>query len=65
MNVKRLSAAESGYMELVGAKKDADCRKVAVPGGVSKRLGCCDLYRPEDREVQEFRCGVCEYLDAK
>jgi hypothetical protein len=28
-------------MELDGAEKDADGRKADVPGGVSRKLGCC------------------------
>lgn len=59
---KRVSASEAGYMELSGASKDKDCKKVQVKGGVSAKLGCCNLYQPEDKGVKEFRCGVCEYL---
>ena len=58
----RESAKQAGYMELAGAVKDADCHKVRVTGGVSKQLGCCDRFHPEDDSVQEFRCGTCEYL---
>ena len=58
----RLSASEAGYMELQGAHKDADCRKVKVDGGVSKQLGCCNEFQPESKSVQQFRCGNCEYL---
>ena len=58
----RLSAAQAGYMELQGAKKDADCRKVNVKGGVSKTLGCCNEFQPESKSVKQFRCGMCEYL---
>jgi hypothetical protein len=56
-----ISAEEAEYMELKGAEKDADCRKVDVDGGVSSDLGCCDKFQPEDDEVQQFRCGTCEY----
>lgn len=58
----RLSASQAGYMELAGATKDADCRKVNVKGGVSKQLGCCNEFQPESRSVKQFRCGTCEYL---
>jgi len=58
----RMSAEQAGYMELQGARKDADCRKVNVPGGVSKELGCCNEFEPQDDSVQEFECGQCEYL---
>lgn len=58
----RLSAAQAGYMELVGAVKDADCKKVAVKGGVSKELGCCNEFQPEAKTTKQFRCGVCEYV---
>ncbi len=60
----RLTAAQAGYMELSGAEKDAECRKVAVPGGVSKELGCCNEFQPESKYVKRFRCGDCEYMIA-
>lgn len=59
----RMTASAAGYMELSGAKKDADCVKVYVKGGVSKDLGCCNEFQPESKAVQEFRCGKCEYLN--
>lgn len=59
----RESAKQAEYMELAGARKDADCRKVYVKGGVSTKLGCCDRYQPASRSVQEFRCGKCEYVE--
>jgi hypothetical protein len=59
-----MSAEEADYMELSGAKKDADCLKVSVEGGVSKQLGCCNEFAPKDG-AQEFRCGTCEYLTKK
>lgn len=58
----RFTAKAAGYMELKGAQKDADCKKVAVEGGVAKVLGCCNYFEPVARSVQEFRCGKCEYL---
>ena len=61
----RLSAAQAGYMELVGAKKDAECAKVRVTGGVSKELGCCNYFEPEAQSVTQFRCGTCEYKKGK
>lgn len=57
----RLTAAQAGYMELASAKKDADCRKVEVAGGISKELGCCNEFQPEARTTKRFRCGDCEY----
>ena len=59
---ERLTAEDAEYMELAGAVKDADCKKVFVRGGVSKKLGCCDKFDPEDASVKNFRCGTCEYL---
>ena len=61
----RLTAAQAGYMELAGAVKDADCRKVSVPGGISSELGCCDEFEPEARDTKQFRCGDCEYKKGK
>lgn len=48
-------------MELDGAEKDSDCQIVEVPEGVSTKLGCCNLYKPENG-ADEFRCGECRYL---
>jgi len=50
-------------MELAGAVKDADCEKVAVPGGVSTTLGCCNYFEPQSKSVQKFSCGTCEYVN--
>jgi hypothetical protein len=58
----RFTERAAGYMELSGAQKDADCKKVQVTGGVSTQLGCCNYFEPEKRSVQQFRCGNCEYL---
>lgn len=58
----RLSAEQAGYMELSGAKKDADCHKVKVAGGVSTHRGCCNKFEPEKRTCDGFRCGNCEYV---
>jgi hypothetical protein len=58
----RLSAAQAVYMELAGAVKDADCRKVFVQDGVSSELGCCNEFQPEAPDTKRFRCGDCEYL---
>ena len=57
----RMTPEEAGYMELRGARKEGDCHKVAVPGGVSFRLGCCNEFEPLTEEVQKFSCGTCEY----
>lgn len=62
LKVARIPESEAGYMELRGAVKDADCRKVEVDGGVSSQLGCCNFFEPESEGVQEFRCGQCEYI---
>ena len=62
LKVERVSEEAAGYMELRGAEKDSDCRKVDVDGGVSSRLGCCNLFQPKSDKVQEFECGQCEYL---
>jgi len=59
----RLSAAQAGYMELQGAKKDADCRKVDVKGGISMDLGCCNEFQPESKATCCFKCGDCEYKE--
>jgi hypothetical protein len=61
-NDERIPEKEAGYMELQGARKDADCRKVAVKGGVSSALGCCNHFEPESRATRKFTCGTCEYL---
>lgn len=61
---ERISAKSAGYLELQGAQKDADCRKVRVSGGISKQLGCCNLYQPESSSVRQFKCGVCEYVSS-
>lgn len=55
----------AGYMELRGAVKDASCALVQVDGGVSRERGCCDLYEPRGEDVDEFRCGECEYVRQK
>jgi len=59
----KLSSKAADYMELTGAKKDGDCSKVAVKGGVSKERGCCNYYQPRNHQVIAFKCGVCEYLE--
>lgn len=55
----KVSPENAGYMELDGAVKDSDC--AIVEGRVSSRLGCCNLFDPE-QNADEFRCGECEYL---
>src|SRR5438128_9976417 len=58
--VEKVSAQASGYMELEGAKKDGDCAIVEVKNGISKELGCCNLFDPK-RGVKLFSCGTCTY----
>lgn len=58
----RKSAKSVDYMELPGARKDADCRIVEVPGGVSSRLGCCNDFELGEGQQKQFRCGTCKYL---
>lgn len=58
----RVSAKSVDYMELPGARKDADCRHVAVRGGVSTQLGCCNDFELQTGRPKEFRCGTCEYV---
>ncbi len=54
-------AEQAGYMELEGAQKDADCQIVAVPGGVSSDLGCCNEFQPQEG-TQLFSCGTCVFV---
>jgi hypothetical protein len=61
----RLTADAAGYMELAGARKDADCKKVEVKDGVSRGLGCCNEFEPQSTSVQKFHCGECEYVKSK
>jgi hypothetical protein len=61
----RISASKAGYMELIGAKKDGDCRKVDVSAGVSLERGCCNLFYPELRTTKVFSCCTCEYQKPK
>lgn len=56
----KASKETAGYMELAGAKKDANCSE--VEGNVSTRLGCCNYFEPKSEAAQEFRCGMCEYV---
>jgi hypothetical protein len=63
--VDKIPQAQSGYMELAGARKDADCGKVEVKGGISMELGCCNYFEPENSSVSAFRCGNCEYHEQK
>lgn len=58
---KKVTAEAAGYMELPGAVKDAGCQIVNVPGGVARRKGCCNLYKPTP-ESDEFRCGECRFV---
>jgi len=60
---KKVSAEAAGYMELKGAVKDGGCKIVHVEGGISKKLGCCNLFNPSNGQVTEFRCGTCKFED--
>ena len=60
----RMTPETAGYMELEGAQKAGDCGKVRVPGGVSKKLGCCNEYNPQSK-ADEFRCGECTHVIEK
>lgn len=58
---KKVSEVASGYMELDGAVKDGSCKVVDVPGGISLKRGCCNLYKKQ-KGADEFRCGLCQYV---
>ena len=61
----RVDGKIAGYMELPGAEKDGDCVRVQVPGGVSGKLGCCNLFEWDHNTGKLFSCGTCEYIRAK
>ena len=61
-NHHRISGAKAAYMELKGAKKDGDCSKVEVPGGISRDRGCCNLYSPQKDDTTVFDCGHCHHV---
>lgn len=65
MTDSRMSASAAGYMELVGARKDGDCSKVEVSGGLSKERGCCNEFKPETRMTTKFSCGTCRFVEAQ
>lgn len=54
----RTDAEKAGYVELEGAQKDSDCSVVNVPGGVSSKAGCCNLWDGAPG-AQAFSCGTC------
>jgi hypothetical protein len=58
---RRINERAAGYVELPGATKDGDCEAVEVAGGISRKLGCCNLFDPENA-AQLFNCGSCEYV---
>ena len=60
--MSKIPSAQAGYMELTQARKDGDCSKVEVAGGVSKELGCCNHFHPESKTTKRFDCGNCEYV---
>lgn len=62
--MKKIPADHAGYMELAGARKDADCSLVAVTGGVSAEKGCCNLYDPQ-AQADDFKCGECIYVTGR
>lgn len=61
----KIPSALAGYMELVGAVKDGDCKIVAVADGISKQRGCCNKFQPENAKTVQFSCGNCEYVTDK
>jgi len=63
-NKGKLTEKEAGYMELEGAKKDGDCHIVHVENGISKDLGCCNLFRYSPGKEKKFSCGTCSYESA-
>jgi hypothetical protein len=63
--MQKVPSAQAGYMELSGAKKDAQCKKVEVAGGVSRDLGCCNYFDPQNKQVSQFKCGTCEYVQIR
>jgi hypothetical protein len=65
MNAKRANEHSAGYMELAGAQKDGECEIVEVEGGVSSKLGCCDLFWPKDDQTKVFSCGTCQFVEVK
>jgi hypothetical protein len=60
---EKVNELSAGYMELAGSKKDGGCRIVDVQGGISKDLGCCNLFKPESAKTSRFSCGTCHYED--
>ena len=63
LQMERVDAKIAGYMELPGAQKDGDCVRVKVTGGISHKLGCCNLFEWEKRgPAKLFSCGTCEYV---
>jgi hypothetical protein len=57
----RVDAKTAGYMEFDGAVKDADCERVKVSGGVSRELGCCNLFGKTS--IKKFSCGTCKFVE--
>jgi hypothetical protein len=60
--MKRIDAKTAGYLELPGAQKDGDCVRVEVSRGISKQLGCCNLFEFDKGRRKLFSCGTCEYV---
>ena len=60
-----LRAAGLDRLHAVWAKKDGECSKVKVNGGISLERGCCNLFERESRYTTKFSCGTCEYQEKK
>ena len=58
----KVTAQSVDYMELPGAKKDAECSHVDVKGGVSGKLGCCNDFEWDHGTGKLFSCATCEYV---
>jgi hypothetical protein len=59
---EKMDGDYAGYMELEGAEKDGGCKIVAISNGISKELGCCNLFHPVDG-AKKFSCGTCKFED--
>lgn len=57
------SHSSAGYMELIGAKKDATCKK--VEGQISRSRGCCNRFERQTPKTDRFSCGTCSYVVIK
>jgi hypothetical protein len=57
----RTDGESAGYVELPGAKKDADCTSVNVQGGISSAGGRCEQFQAAP-DAQGFSCGSCTMI---